>query len=59
MKIKYTGPYEAVEIAATGQVVKRGDVVDVPEEVGASLLKQNYWTQVKPTRAKKSTQEAN
>ena len=33
MKVTYIGPYDEVEVAATGAVVRRGDSVDVPDEI--------------------------
>lgn len=51
MEIRYCGPHDVVEIAATGQVVARGDTVDVADaELAAALLEQpDNW---QPTKAK-------
>lgn len=43
MKLEYTGPHAAVEVAATGAVVKRGEVVDVPDDVAERLLEQGSF----------------
>lgn len=32
-RVTYIGPLDAVEIAATGQIVKRGQTVDVPVDI--------------------------
>ena len=46
MKVQYIGPCAGgVEIAATGQVVAPGGVVDVPDDLGALLCEQeSNWT---------------
>lgn len=39
--VKYIGDYEEVEIAATGQIVKRGESVSVDDdELAKALLEQ-------------------
>jgi len=40
VKLTYTGPYDEVEIPSAGVVCKRGETVDVPDELGKSLLEQ-------------------
>lgn len=50
MKVTYVGPYaDGVEIAATGQVVAPGETVEVPDNLGALLVEQEYWKGTKPT----------
>ena len=46
MKIRYTGPFPTVQIAATGQTVERGASVDVDTAVARELLKQATWKKV-------------
>lgn len=43
MKIRYVGPHESVEIAATGQTVERGGTVDVHQTLARQLVKQAAW----------------
>jgi hypothetical protein len=52
MKVTYNGPIDAVEIAATGHVVERGQTVEVPDDLGKSLCEQDIWTEAKPVTAK-------
>ena len=49
---KYLGPFDEVEIAATGQVVQRGHQVTIDDpEVAAGLDGQDTWEHVpKPTK---------
>lgn len=51
MRVTYTGPIDAVELPQTGAVVKRGDSVDVPDDLGRSLVEQSCW---EPAKAAKS-----
>lgn len=51
MKVTYQGPFAAVEIAATRQIAEKGKPVDVPVDVGASLVKQGW----KPAKKKKES----
>ena len=53
MRITYDGPFDAVEIAPTGQIVERGKSVDVPDEIGKSLCEQDTWTETKTRTVKK------
>lgn len=39
-KLRYVGPIDEIEIAATGQVVKRDGTVEVTQQLAASLLEQ-------------------
>ena len=40
MRIKYVGSFDEVEIPAAGLVVKRGESIEVTDEVGKTLLVQ-------------------
>ena len=50
MRVTYLGPFDAVEIAATGQIAKQGHAVDVPEDVGKSLVEQGWKLAKKPAK---------
>ena len=54
MKIRYRGPHDQVEIAATGQIVDRGGTVDVDDEIAAALCEQDCWQPVKAKRKDES-----
>lgn len=46
-KWKYVGPFDEVEIAATGQVVGRGETVEVEDpEISKGLEGQETWEPV-------------
>ncbi len=49
MKLLYSGPHAEIEVAATGQRCERGDVIDVPEDLGKALLEQapDDWSKSK------------
>lgn len=42
-KIRYVGPHDEVEIAATGDVVKQNNQVEVDSDLAKSLLQQSVW----------------
>ncbi len=54
MKIKYVGPYDAVDVAHLVGV-KQGEEVDVSAELGKSLLEQE--TNWQPVTAKTAAAE--
>jgi hypothetical protein len=54
VKVVYRGPHAEVEIAATGDFVRNGETVEVPEEVGKSLCEQDTW---EPAPSKKEKAE--
>lgn len=56
MQIRYVGPHKSIEIAATRQVVARGDTVDVDQKVARQLVKQAAWEKapVKKTEDKET-----
>lgn len=60
MKVKYIGPHTEVEIAASGDVVKRGETATVSKELGESLcLQEDNWKAVgDDTRAGKAKASA-
>jgi hypothetical protein len=47
MKIKYVGFDTGLQIAATGQLVDPGDVVEVDDALGKNLTQQDIWEPVK------------
>lgn len=57
MQIRYTGPFDQVEIAATGQVVDRGQTVDIEDQaVAAALLTQaDTWKKVSAPKTSSKT----
>lgn len=57
MKITYDGPFDAVEIAETGQVVEHGRTVEVPDELGKRLCEQDIWSEPKTARTVKKDGE--
>ena len=54
MKLKYEGPIKAIQIAATGQTVERGETVEVAAAVGRELAKQSVWKKLEPKKEKES-----
>lgn len=53
-KFKYVGPFEEVEIAATGQVVERGHQVEIEDpEVSKGLEGQADWAPVVQSKPRK------
>lgn len=53
MKVTYPGPLEAVVLAATDQLVARGQSVEVDAVLGADLVAQG-WTPAKTPKAVKA-----
>lgn len=43
MRVTYVGPHDAVEIPVLDIAVKRGDSIDVPNDIGHELVKQASW----------------
>jgi hypothetical protein len=41
--VVYSGPTDAVEVPAANCIAVRGEPVEVPDEVGASLIEQGTW----------------
>ena len=52
MKVKYTGSNQGLQIAATGQVVDPGDIIEVDDKLGKSLTQQDIWEPA-PTKKEK------
>lgn len=52
MKLRYVGPHDEIEIAATRQIVAQGDTVEVTGEVAKSLIKQG-WKRVDKAETEK------
>lgn len=56
MFVVYTGPHAAVDVPSAGLVdVERGKSTEVPDDVGAGLVQQEYWDKA---AAPKSVKEA-
>lgn len=50
MKVTYTGPFDEIEINATGQLVKHNATIDVEDALGELLCEQvDNW---KPAKSK-------
>lgn len=47
MLVVYSGPIDVVEVPAANCIAVRGEPVEVPNEVGKSLLEQDTWSEVK------------
>jgi len=47
MRVKYVGEIESVQIPSAGVVVSRGEVLETTEEIGASLLLNENFREVK------------
>lgn len=54
MKVRYTDGPDSLVIAAIGVEAKRGEAVEVPTEIGESLVEQG-WSEVKSTAKKKES----
>jgi hypothetical protein len=56
MKLRSKGPFTAVEIAATGQVVPKGGTVDIEDAAVAEglLAQEDTWTKAAPPSSSKS-----
>ena len=53
----YVGPHDAVELAATGQVVKHGEQVEVDADLAAALDAQpSNWAKPNTKAAKEADQ---
>ena len=42
--VVYDGPFDEVEIAATGQTAKRGEPCEVSAELADALCEQSCWS---------------
>ena len=43
MKIRYLGPFDAVEIPTLGVTCEKGQEIEVDDEVGKNLGEQSSW----------------
>lgn len=43
MRLEYVGPHDGVELPSLNIACERGQSVDVPDEVGLELIKQDGW----------------
>lgn len=57
MRIVYTGPIDAVDIAETGTTATRGEPVEVSDELGARLCEQDCWQPAKAGRKSTVSEE--
>lgn len=59
-KIKYVGPFDAVEVPALGRDVKRGEPIEVEDaEIAKSLLEQkDNWQRVSKPAKKAAAKKA-
>ena len=55
MRVKYVGPSPEVEIGPSGQYVKRGETVDVDDEVAESLCQQDAWEKAPQAKKKEGS----
>lgn len=59
MRVKYQGPLDRVRLRLSGRrevVISRGETVDVPDELGESLLDQSDWARGSKPRQKDETE---
>lgn len=54
----YVGPHDEVELAATGQIVRRGESVEVDAELAELLDAQDTWAKPTTKAAKEATTPA-
>jgi hypothetical protein len=52
MNVKYVGTDHDLQIAATGQIVNPGEVVEVDDTLGKNLVEQDIWEKA-PTKKEK------
>lgn len=46
MKVKYVGPFDAVEVPALDAVIKNGETVEVDDDMGLAMIEQEVWASV-------------
>jgi hypothetical protein len=51
MRVTYTGPAAEVHVADSGQTCARGESIEVDAALGARLVEQSVWSEVKPPKA--------
>jgi hypothetical protein len=55
-KVIYDGPYPEVELplsASRTEVVKKGESLDVPDDLAKNLIEQGTWAEPKSSHRKK------
>lgn len=57
MRVTYVGPHDAVEIPVLDTVVKRGESIEVPSDIGHELVKQDSWETATIFRSKPNASE--
>lgn len=55
MRVKYVGPYDAVEVPELGVAVRRGEPFDLRDGDAKLLLQQDTWEEVAPAKAPSKT----
>lgn len=55
MQVIYSGPFDTVDVPALDLTVLRGVPVEVDEGAGLALCEQDDWSEVAPSKSKKST----
>lgn len=43
MRVKYVGPYDAVDIPELGLVVEQGEIIEVDDAVGKRMAASTDW----------------
>ena len=43
MRITYQGPFDEVQIAATGQIAEQGKPIEVDDDIAENLVEQDCW----------------
>jgi len=58
MRIVYCGPHDEVELPSLGDLAcKRDETIDVPDEVGLELVKQDAWKSAPALSATRKSKE--
>ena len=55
MRVKYVGPYDAVDIPELGLVVEQGEIIEVDDAVGKRMAASTDWQVT--SRAKKGEED--
>jgi hypothetical protein len=43
MRLKYVGPWDAVEVPELGRTVEQGEIVEVDEAIGKRMAESDLW----------------
>lgn len=54
-QVKYTGPYDEVEVPALGLIVKKGKAIVVTNADATALLRQDVWVEEETNSEKEAT----